>query len=71
MGNIREHGSDTPTKQRPCPRGIINGIGEQGISGFADLGHKGRVQAVVIGMDRRATEPFGANTPIARHSTEQ
>lgn len=71
MGNIREHGSDPPTEQRVRPPGIVDRVGEQGISRLADLRHQGRTQTAVVGMNRYTAEALGQNAPIFRHRMEQ
>ena len=71
MGNIREHGSDSPTEQGVRLRRIVDRVGEQGVSRLADLSHEGRMQAAVIGMDCRTAEPLGQPAPIPRHRMKQ
>ena len=70
-GSIGKHRSDPPVEQCLRPVGIVDGIGEQWISRFADLGDQGRAKAAVVGMDRRAAEPLGNRAPVLRNGAEQ
>jgi hypothetical protein len=71
MGNIREHRSDSPTKQGARPQAIVDGIGEDRIARLPHFGYERRMQVPVVGMDGRAGEALGYGPPILRDPLQQ